>query len=39
MDEKLKAWEERISQTPVDSPEYEEFVELLIECRIVEEHH
>lgn len=37
MDEKLKAWEERISHAPVESPDYEEFVELLIECRIVDE--
>ena len=37
MDEKLTAWLERISQTPIDTPDYEEFVELLIECRIVEE--
>ena len=37
MDEKLTAWLERISQTPIDTPDYEEFVELQIECRIVEE--
>lgn len=37
MDEKLTQWLERIDQAPIDSPEYEEFVELLIECRIVEE--
>lgn len=36
MDEKLGAWMERITHAPVDSPEYEEFVELLIECRILE---
>lgn len=39
MDEKLTAWLERIDHAPEDSPEYEEFVELLLECRIVEECH
>lgn len=39
MNEKLAAWMERIEHAPVDSPDYEEFVELLMECRIVEEHH
>jgi len=39
MDEKLAAWMERIEHAPTDNPDYEEFVELLIECRIVEEHN
>lgn len=37
MDEKLTEWLERISHAPTDNPDYEEFVELLMECRIVEE--
>ena len=37
MDKKLTEWLERISSAPIDTPDYEEFVELLIECRIVEE--
>ena len=37
MDEKLTEWLERVSSPPVDTPDYEEFVELLFECRIVEE--
>ena len=37
MDDKLKTWEERISNPPADTPEFEEYLELLIESRIVEE--
>lgn len=37
MDKKLTEWLERVSSPPADTPDYEEFVELLFECRIVEE--
>lgn len=36
MDDKLKAWEERISQVPEDMESFREFLELLAECRIIE---
>lgn len=36
MNDKVKRWLERISQTP-DDKEYEEYIEMLVECRIIEE--
>ena len=37
MDDKLKAWEERIARPPEDVEAFREFLELLIECRIIED--
>ena len=36
MDDKLKAWLERLEQPPADGVSYEEFLEMLVECRILE---
>jgi hypothetical protein len=36
MGEKLMAWLKRVSSPPADTQDYEKFVELLIECRIME---
>ena len=36
MDDKLQRWVERINQTP-DYDEYEDYLEMLAECRIIEE--
>ena len=37
MNDKLTAWEERISMPPEATEDYDEFLDLLIECRIVEQ--
>ena len=37
MNDKLLAWEERITQEPRDEVANVEYIELLYECRIIEE--
>ena len=36
MDDKLKAWLDRLEQPPADRKGYEEYLELLVECRILD---